>query len=343
MAGWSCPDRNKIIWDGDIYAKNFIGNVALTGTANNVPYFSTTGSFTYSSKLTYIDSPTQLLINSAAAPTSSQLKIQSNSTGALSFLTYAADNCAIGFDTDWLSGSWYARDNVAFSMSKDTDRFKIRGNSGLTSGNTYSPSTRVCLTADGKFGLNIDPPTYNFHVVAAVDTAFFLDNTYNVGDGGACFFNMRNASSESGAMGIHHLSSNSARAMVVYNGTETPAKFKIYGNDGTGSDVYCGKMHIDNTYSYAYTATVAPSYALEVVGEVEASSHIRTTGGNVNTTTGVYECQSASGISTSFYVPNGVNSCFYDSDGDGVNDTWGYVMTGYQTVTVTGGIITSIV
>lgn len=34
MAGWTCPDKNKIVWDGDIHAKGFHGE---SGTITKVP------------------------------------------------------------------------------------------------------------------------------------------------------------------------------------------------------------------------------------------------------------------------------------------------------------------
>jgi hypothetical protein len=345
MAGWSCADRNLIEWDGDIRANNFFvkGTNLITGSGSSgrVSYFSAATTLTSSSTFTFSSSPVQLKLNSAASPQSSQLFVQAATTGGVSILAYAADNNAIGFDTDWSGGNWYARDTSAFSISKDTDLLKIRGNASLTSGNIYSPTTLLTLTTDGKLGLNISP-AYTFHAKSTTDTVGLIESNYSTSDGS--FLAFKNYDGDFMTIGNHGFSSTpSQAAFVVYNNSATPGKVKMYGSDGTGSNLFVGKMRIDNSYQYAYTTSTDPTYALEVLGEIQSTDDITTTAGDINCTAGVYSCQSASGISTSFIVPSGYNSAYYDSDGDGTNDTWGYVITGIQTVTVTGGIITSIV
>lgn len=111
-------------------------------------------------------SPGNLLqINSGASPSASQWRITANSTGSLSALTYAADNAAIGFDVDFSANNWIARHTSAALVYKNSNKLIFKGQTGLTSGNSFSPIDRVTLDlSNGYFGIGTTSPERKFHL-----------------------------------------------------------------------------------------------------------------------------------------------------------------------------------
>jgi hypothetical protein len=95
-------------------------------------------------------SPQQLLnINSVASPTVSQFKITGNGLGSLSALNWIPDNISIGFDVDFTSSQWIARNSSVAWLYKTAGLFQIMGSGGNTVGGgaTQNPLFAINLTS----------------------------------------------------------------------------------------------------------------------------------------------------------------------------------------------------
>lgn len=99
-----------------------------------------------------------LLINSAAGPSSAQVRVSANNAGSVSLFAYAADNCSLNFDSDFSSGAWRARNTSAFQFYKTGGKLTLYADSGLVSGNTFTPTARITILSDGKMGLGKAAP-----------------------------------------------------------------------------------------------------------------------------------------------------------------------------------------
>jgi hypothetical protein len=72
----------------------------------------------------------QVLINTQAAPATSQLRLTANTLGSLSGLVYSADNVQLGFDVDWQSSGWIARHAAVCWVNKVASALNIYGSTG---------------------------------------------------------------------------------------------------------------------------------------------------------------------------------------------------------------------
>ena len=121
-------------------------------------------------------SPGNLLqVNSSASPASSQVKVTTNGAGAFSILNYASDNVAITFDADWSSNNWIARHNSAAFLYKNGNKLLFKGQSGLTSGSSFSPMDRMAIDlSNGNIGVGTSSPGQRLNVIG---NALFGDIT----------------------------------------------------------------------------------------------------------------------------------------------------------------------
>jgi hypothetical protein len=91
----------------------------------------------------------------ASGQGTSQFRVKSTANGGMfSVDAYATNNVFAGFDSDFVSPGHIARDTTAALIYKQSGRLSIYGNSGLTSGNTYTPTERVrfgLATGDASF------------------------------------------------------------------------------------------------------------------------------------------------------------------------------------------------
>ena len=80
----------------------------------------------------------------ASGQATSQFRVKSTANGGMfSVDAYATNNVFAGFDSDFVSPGHVARDTTAALVYKQSGRLSIFGNSGLTSGSTYTPTERV--------------------------------------------------------------------------------------------------------------------------------------------------------------------------------------------------------
>jgi hypothetical protein len=94
-----------------------------------------------------------LTINTAATPTVSQIRLRSNSAGALGLMSYAADDAGMTLDADWSASAWTARHSSAFVIRKTGGALNFYADSGLTIGNTFTPTSRMVFSNAGLLGL----------------------------------------------------------------------------------------------------------------------------------------------------------------------------------------------
>ena len=116
-------------------------------------------------------SPGNLLhINSGATPSASQLRLQANSLGALSALSYAADNQSIGFDVDYASGGWVARNATVAWLNKQGGSLKIQGSGGNTVGSAATQTELVAVNlTSGNVGIGTTGPQDKLYCCAVLD------------------------------------------------------------------------------------------------------------------------------------------------------------------------------
>ena len=78
----------------------------------------------------------------------------------------------------WSGSSWVATHTASSQIRTDGDGdISFCANTGLTSGNNFSPSEKVTIKSNGRVGINETNPAQMFEV----HTDFGLaDNTYNV-------------------------------------------------------------------------------------------------------------------------------------------------------------------
>lgn len=74
----------------------------------------------------------------------SQFKVQ-GTTGVISALSLTSDSGGLGFDADYDGTNWKARSTSASLIYKSSTQLDFYGNTGLTSGNSYTPSTLMSL------------------------------------------------------------------------------------------------------------------------------------------------------------------------------------------------------
>jgi len=128
---------------------------AITITNNNVGIGTT--------------APTKLLyINSGAAPIAPQVKVTANESGSLSLLTYGAGNQQIGFDCEWNGSSLIPKHTSAYRMFNTTTYFSIDGDSSLTPGTGYTPTSRIVILNTGNVGIGTNLPQSKLHVAGTI-------------------------------------------------------------------------------------------------------------------------------------------------------------------------------
>jgi len=120
-----------------------------------------------------------LLLNSAATP-SSQFKVQADSAGVLSILVRSVDNAIIGFDADYVSPNWKARDTEAALIQKSVGYLYFIGNASLTPGDTYSPTALLAMNlATGDFDVMLhDAATVGLKLGGTLITASGAELNY---------------------------------------------------------------------------------------------------------------------------------------------------------------------
>jgi hypothetical protein len=101
----------------------------------------------------------QLTINSAATPSSSQVRITANDLGSLSFLNYAAGNTQIGFDVDYSSSAWVARNAATAWILKNNGLLQIAGSTGNSMNGTATQTVWETVDlSNGYFGIGDQSP-----------------------------------------------------------------------------------------------------------------------------------------------------------------------------------------
>jgi hypothetical protein len=127
-------------------------------------------------------SPGSLLqVNSGAAPTSGQFRLSANSAGSLSGIAYSANNIALGFDVDYSSGSWLARDGAVAWLYKTSGKFFIQGSTGNTVGSSAAVNNYVAVDlSNGNFGIGTTSPAAKLDVNGNANVTGNLTVTGNV-------------------------------------------------------------------------------------------------------------------------------------------------------------------
>ncbi|MDE2079676.1 MAG: hypothetical protein KGI73_04835, partial [Patescibacteria group bacterium] len=141
----------------------------ITGTLNfdssNESTYPVSDTFAASNIGIGTTSPSQLLtINSGATPSTSQFDITSGG-GALSALNYSADNESVGFDVDFASGAWKARNASVAWLYKSGGILQIQGSAGNTVGGTATQNSYLAVNlTSGNVGIATTSPAYTLSV-----------------------------------------------------------------------------------------------------------------------------------------------------------------------------------
>ena len=116
-------------------------------------------------------SPGNLLhLNSGTTPATTQVRITANGLGSLALLTYAADNIQLGFDQDWSGSALIARNTSAARIIKNAGKLNFSGNTGLTVGNSFTPTDRLSIDlATGNVGIGTANPIYSLDVNGGIN------------------------------------------------------------------------------------------------------------------------------------------------------------------------------
>jgi len=92
------------------------------------------------------------ILDLGPAPSVSQLVAKANGTGALSVLTYAANNVNLGFDVEFSGSGWVARDATCFVLNKTGGLLHISRSFGNTVGGSAALTDALTLDlANGRW------------------------------------------------------------------------------------------------------------------------------------------------------------------------------------------------
>jgi hypothetical protein len=161
---WNRDDVSKVAWrasfDGDAF-----GIYRAAAGANPITWPTPLLTLDNSGNVGIGGTPSNLLhIHSGATPATSQLRIQANQLGSLSALSFAADNQSIGFDVDFASSSWVARNATVAWLYKSGGLFQIMGSGGNTVGGVATQNLLVTVNlTTGHMGIG-GAPTARMHV-----------------------------------------------------------------------------------------------------------------------------------------------------------------------------------
>lgn len=115
--------------------------VATNATDDGTTFTIATGT----PSVSVVESTAKTLINSPTTPADSQLTLKANSLGALSFLSFAADNEQINFDYERVGSSQFARSTTVGAFGKITGMFRWYGKTGATLNASVTPTEIAAL------------------------------------------------------------------------------------------------------------------------------------------------------------------------------------------------------
>lgn len=134
------------------------GGANLTNVGK-ITKVSAAGTITESSltdNATIVSGTEPLYLNVGASPGASQIQLQANALGGLELLSFAADNCRVGFDVIRSGGVNVAKDVSASLLLKNGAQLTVYGAVGLTVGN--AAALNLLFTIDLATG-NVDAVT----------------------------------------------------------------------------------------------------------------------------------------------------------------------------------------
>jgi hypothetical protein len=72
-------------------------------------------------------------------------------------MSIGASNCIIAAGANYNGSAWVAKSTAASRLAMDTGAYDFACNTGLTAGTSFTPTTRMTITAGGLVGIGISP------------------------------------------------------------------------------------------------------------------------------------------------------------------------------------------
>jgi len=240
----------------------------------------------------------KLHIHTAGGTNTSQFRVTSGTTGALSSLVYNANDVHLGFDSTY-DGTFVARDTSTALLYKRAGRLDFTGDSGLAAGSSFTPTSRMSINlASGNVGIGTTTPGELLHVQKDQNagTTLKVINATSATSAFAQVYVGQNLANSQGLYLRYNNTTNGATgsdtALVASDlnaigglilGTLGAAPLKFYTNNTPKMTILSG--------GNVGIGTTAPNVKLDVIGAINQSGsaaiagYQKTNSGNLASTT----------------------------------------------------------
>jgi hypothetical protein len=199
-----------------------------------------------------------------------QFRFGSDSSDSGGFLfSIHGSHAAFGAGASWGGGVWTARATSASFISPQSGAINFYTNSGLTSGNTFSPTLRMSLTPAGFLGVGTGTPGFPLEVYNSQNgVARMAFNNPSNGSLAQASFSFFEGSTEKAKFAVNSTGATGyiggASAFQIWNFSNAPVVFGTNANE---------RMRVEGNGTVGIgTTTPNSSYKLDVAGAVRSSS-----------------------------------------------------------------------
>ncbi|MDB5004936.1 MAG: hypothetical protein JWQ34_3161 [Mucilaginibacter sp.] len=178
-------------------------------------------------------------INSGTTPSNSQFRISTNGQGSLSALNFAPDNTSIGFDVDFSSGGWIARNSSVASLYKAGGLFRIMGSSGNTVGGSATLNDLLDINlSSGNVGIGTTSPGAKLQINSPAGAAYAPVLSFTEGGNPTYGFSFLQDDLTTGDLQLNRVNAGTSTQLLTFQrntgyvgiGTTNPeAPLTVYG------------------------------------------------------------------------------------------------------------------